>query len=69
MLGSIANGHGEQRWSFATGAALGSIVWFTGLGLGARALAGPLGRPGTWRVLDGLIGLTMIWLAVLLVSR
>lgn len=69
MLGSIANGHGEQRWSFATGAALGSIVWFTGLGLGARALAGPLGRPGTWRVLDGLIGLTMIGLAVLLVSR
>ena len=32
-------------------------------------LAGPLGRPGTWRVLDGLIGLTMIGLAVLLLVR
>ena len=66
MLGSIANGHGEQRWAFATGASIGSVVWFTALGLGARALAGPLGRPGTWRVLDGVIGLTMIGLAVLL---
>jgi L-lysine exporter family protein LysE/ArgO len=69
MLGSIANGHGEQRWAFAGGAAAGSAIWFTALGLGARALAGPLGRPGTWRVLDGVIGVTMIGLAVLLVTR
>ncbi|WP_156466236.1 LysE/ArgO family amino acid transporter [Janibacter sp. Soil728] len=69
MLGSIANGHGEQRWAFAGGAVLGSTIWFTGLGLGARALAGPLGRPGTWRVLDGVIGVTMIGLAILLVTR
>ncbi|WP_338537912.1 LysE/ArgO family amino acid transporter [Janibacter terrae] len=69
MLGSIANGHGEQRWAFAGGAALGSTLWFSALGLGARALAGPLGRPGTWRVLDGVIGVTMIGLAVLLVTR
>ena len=69
MLGSIANGHGEDRWAFAGGAALGSAVWFTVLGLGARALAGPLGRPGTWRVLDAVIGLTMIVLAGLLVGR
>ena len=69
MLGSIANGHGEQRWAFAGGAVLGSTIWFTALGLGARALAGPLGRPGTWRVLDGVIGVTMIGLAILLVTR
>jgi L-lysine exporter family protein LysE/ArgO len=69
MLGSIANGHGEQRWAFAGGAAAGSAIWFTALGLGARALAGPLGRPGTWRVLDGVIGVTMVGLAVLLVTR
>ncbi|WP_244884771.1 LysE/ArgO family amino acid transporter [Janibacter anophelis] len=69
MLGSIANGHGDQRWAFAGGAAVGSAVWFTALGLGARALAGPLGRPRTWRALDGVIGVTMIGLAVLLVTR
>ena len=68
MLGSIANGFGEERWAFAGGAVVGSIVWFTGLGLGARALAGPLGRPRTWRVVDGVIGVMMIALAVRLTT-
>ncbi len=68
MLGSIAGSFGEERWAFAGGAALGSLAWFTALGLGARALAGPLSRPGTWRALDGLIGLTMIALAAGLVA-
>lgn len=68
MLGSIANGFGEARWTFATGAMVGSAIWFTGLGLGARALAEPLSRPGTWRALDGIIGVTMIGLAVRLVT-
>lgn len=68
MLGSIANGFGDERWAFAGGAVVGSIVWFTGLGLGARALAGPLGRPRTWRVVDGVIGVMMIALAVRLTT-
>lgn len=68
MLGSIAAGFGDERWTFAGGAMAGSIVWFSGLGLGARALAGPLSRPRTWRVLDGVIGATMIALAVRLVA-
>lgn len=68
MLGSIATGFGEERWTFAVGAMAGSLIWFSGLGLGARALAGPLSRPATWRVLDGVIGLTMIGLAVRLVT-
>lgn len=68
MLGSIANGFGPQRWTFAVGAMVGSLVWFTGLGLGARALAAPLARPRTWRVLDGVIGVTMIALAVRLAT-
>lgn len=68
MLGSIAGGFGTERWAFSGGAMAGSLVWFTCLGLGARALAGPLGRPRTWRVLDGVIGLTMIGLAVRLAT-
>ncbi len=68
MLGSIANGFGEERWTFAAGAMVGSVVWFTALGLGARALAAPLSRPATWRALDGIIGVTMIGLAVRLVT-
>ncbi len=68
MLGSVANGFGESRWAFATGAATGSLVWFTGLGLGATRLAGPLGHPRTWQVLDGLIGVTMLGIAARLAA-
>ena len=68
MLGSLANTHGTLRWAFAAGAMAASAVWFTGLGFGARALSGPLGRPTTWRVLDVVIGLVMLGLAVYLVA-
>ncbi len=68
MLGSIANGFGDERWVFAGGAMVGSFLWFTGLAVGAHSLAGPLARPRTWRVLDGIIGVTMIALAVRLTT-
>ncbi|WP_152187984.1 LysE/ArgO family amino acid transporter [Georgenia satyanarayanai] len=67
MLGSIANQYADGRWWFATGAVVGSVAWFSALGLGARAAAPLLGRPGTWRVLDVVIGVVMLLLAVRLV--
>lgn len=66
MLGSLANTHGTLRWAFAGGAMVASAAWFTGLGFGARALSGPLGRPTTWRVLDVVIGFLMLGLAAYL---
>lgn len=64
LLGSIANQYGpDARWIFAAGAVAGSILWFSGLGYGARALSGALGRPRTWQVLDLLIGVVMLALA------
>lgn len=63
LLGSLANGS-EDRWAFAGGAVVASLVWFTGLGYGAR-LASPLfARPRAWQVLDVLIGVTMLLIAV-----
>lgn len=59
LLGSVAAGHGQARWTFGVGAALGSLVWFCALGYGARLLSGFFARPGAWRVLDGLIAATM----------
>lgn len=64
MLGNVANQHGDQRWLVALGAMLGSVLWFTALGFGARALARPLDRPGTWRVVDVLVGLVMVAIAL-----
>ena len=64
LLGSIANTHGpDGRWWFALGAGAASIVWFTGLGYGARLAAPLLARPAAWRVLDVLIGITMLAIA------
>ena len=65
LLGSLAASHGSSgRWWFALGAGLASIVWFLGLGYGARLLSPLLARPRAWQVLDVLIGLTMLAIAV-----
>lgn len=64
LLGSLANQYGDGRWIYAAGAATGSILWFTGLGYGARSLSGVLNDPRSWRVIDLVIGLVMLLLAV-----
>jgi L-lysine exporter family protein LysE/ArgO len=64
LLGSIAAHHGPTgKWWFAVGAGVGSILWFTGLGYGARLAAPLLSRRRAWQVLDVLIGLTMLTIA------
>ncbi len=66
LLGTVAATH-EARWLFAAGAVTGSILWFAGLGYGARLLSGVLARPGAWRVLDGAVALVMAGIAVSLI--
>ena len=69
MLGNVANQQGVTgRWWFAAGACLGSIAWFTIIGYGARLAAPVMHRPVTWRVLDVIIGVTMLTIAVLLIT-
>jgi L-lysine exporter family protein LysE/ArgO len=67
LLGSLANEQHEQRWLFGAGAVAASAVWFVSLGLGARRLAGLFATPLTWRVLDGVIAVTMAALGVWMV--
>lgn len=64
LLGSIANEHRDQRWLFGAGAVMASALWFTGLGLGARRLAGLFATPLTWRILDALIAVIMVTLGI-----
>jgi L-lysine exporter family protein LysE/ArgO len=64
LLGALANEHRDERWLFGVGAVTASAVWFVGLGLGARRLAGLFATPLTWRILDGLIAVMMIGLGV-----
>lgn len=63
LHGSIAATYGSARWGFAIGGCLASIVWFSGLGYGARFLAPLLASRRAWQVLDTLIGCTMIAIA------
>jgi L-lysine exporter family protein LysE/ArgO len=64
LLGSVAATHGAGgRWWFALGACLGSVLWFSGLGFGARRAAPVVSRPWAWRAIDLLTGVTMLVVA------
>ena len=67
LLGSVAAAQGDLRWHFGAGAAVGSLLWFSALGAGARLLRPVFARPGAWRVLDAGIALVMLVLAAGLV--
>jgi L-lysine exporter family protein LysE/ArgO len=67
LIGTLANQHADSRWLFGIGAVTASVVWFVSLGFGARRLSGLFASPVTWRILDGLIAVTMIGLGISLV--
>jgi L-lysine exporter family protein LysE/ArgO len=69
LLGSIATGYGTGRWMFAVGAGAASALWFCGLGFGARFARPVFARPGSWRVLDGAIAVTMLALGIRLLLQ
>ncbi|HEY4021338.1 MAG TPA: LysE/ArgO family amino acid transporter [Pseudonocardiaceae bacterium] len=69
LLGSVGNSYGADRWAFGVGAAIASVLWFSGLGFGARLLRRVFARPLAWRVLDVLIAAVMITLGTLLLVR
>jgi L-lysine exporter family protein LysE/ArgO len=65
LLGSVARTHGNGV-AFGVGACLASVLWFFGLGFGARLLRPLFARPTAWRVLDGVIAAVMLALAATL---
>jgi L-lysine exporter family protein LysE/ArgO len=65
FLGAVAAQQDPaERWWWAGGAMLGSLVWFAGLGFGARLLRPVFARPGAWRVLDAGIAVVMFALGL-----
>jgi len=59
----------DARPWFLVGACLASGAWFASIGYGARSLGPLFARPASWRVLDGLVGATMLVLAAALAGR
>lgn len=66
LLGSVSAQYAE-RLNFAIGAMTASFVFFFGLGYGARVLDPFFKKPGSWRVLDLIVGLTMWAIAAKLI--
>lgn len=66
LIGSIAAQY-DDRLGFGLGAVSASFTFFFSLGYGARLLAPLLARPGAWRALDAVIGVTMWAIAVKLI--
>ena len=70
LIGSIAATHSggspavDGRWLFAVGAVLASVLWFSGLGYGARVLAPVFARPRAWQLLEVAVAATMVAIAV-----
>lgn len=67
FLGAVASQFGEDRWWFALGASVASIVWFLSLAYGAKALSRYVTRPTFWRTLDTIIAIIMFGLAISLI--
>lgn len=66
LLGSIANQFEEDRWFFAIGAAVASVVWFSSIGFGARAASRFMSKPIFWKILDSVIAAVMFTIAITL---
>jgi L-lysine exporter family protein LysE/ArgO len=66
LLGSIGNQFGPDKWWFALGGAVASILWFSSIGFGARAASRFMAKPVFWKVLDLVIAAVMFGIAILL---
>lgn len=70
LVGGIGARHpAALRAWFIAGASSASLIWFALLGFGARWLAPCFGRPKSWQILDGSIGVTMFVLSAMLVRH
>ena len=67
LLGAISAQYTPHGPSFGLGAAIGSLVFFSGLGFGARLLAPLFANPKAWVVLEVIVGLTMWTIALALI--
>ena len=66
LLGSIANQFEEDRWFFALGASIGSFLWFSAIGFGAKAASRFMSRAIFWKILDSIIAVVMFSVAIFL---
>lgn len=70
LLGSVSGKfYGGGRYIFGAGAVLSSFIWFYSLGFTGQLLAPIFNKPSSWRLLDGLICLTMGGISIKLILQ
>ena len=69
LVGSIATRFEGAEVAFWAGAVTSSFVFFFSLGYGARLLAPVMAKPGSWRILEALIGCVMWAIALGLIFK
>jgi L-lysine exporter family protein LysE/ArgO len=59
FVGSIANQFKTDRWFFALGASLASLLWFSVIAFGAQAASRVMAKPIFWRIFDTFVAIVM----------
>jgi|TARA_B110000090_G_scaffold35878_1_gene38965 L-lysine exporter family protein LysE/ArgO len=67
LLGSISTQYGDERFQFTMGAILASFTFFFSLGYCAQFLAPIFENPKAWKVLEFIVGFTMLFIALTLI--
>ena len=67
LLGTVSTQFVGSQTSFATGAILGSFLFFFSLGYGAGWLRPVFARSSSWRLLEGAIAFVMWAIALKLI--
>ncbi|USD64028.1 LysE/ArgO family amino acid transporter [Vibrio sp. SCSIO 43136] len=68
LLGSISTRYQGEQFNFGLGAVTASFLFFFSLGYGAKKLAPWFRKPQAWKVLEVIVGVTMLLIAWSLIS-
>jgi L-lysine exporter family protein LysE/ArgO len=68
LIGSISTQYQPHQWSFWLGAMNASLVFFFGLGFGARYLSPLFAKPQAWQILECVVGGVMLVIAYSLIT-
>jgi L-lysine exporter family protein LysE/ArgO len=69
VMGTIAlQFQGMAKYTFMSGAILGSVFWFFGVAWAGQRLAPFLSRPQVWRVIESIIVIVMLSVAMMLAA-
>ncbi|KUM01912.1 LysE/ArgO family amino acid transporter [Chromobacterium subtsugae] len=70
LIGGVSSVYGEHgALSFLLGSLCASVLWFGAIGLFAGKLAPLFQKPSSWKVLDCVIGLVMLFTAAMLIGN